>query len=120
MVWFWIIITLTFASFAGEYFLSYCQSKWHGLVLPIAFFAAASVFLMFNLLDAFPAMEKYGAFLTVHGAAGFIAVILKIGLLYTPTFIHLAVYFTGRHLYKKKHHPIKHNKEYKKMLADDL
>ena len=120
MVWFWILAVITLLSFVPEYFLSCRTNKWLGLILPAAYFAAAGIFLILNLLQAFPGMEAYGLFLTEHGSAGFFAVILKIGFLYTPAAVHLAIYFISRHTYEKTHNPAKHNKEYKRMLADDL
>ena len=120
MIGVWIFAAVTLISFVAGYFLSYRKSKWHGLILPGVYFCAACIFLALNLLDAFPAMEAYGFFLTEHGSAGFFAVILKIGFVFSPAAVHLVIYFVSRHYYEKTHNPTKHNKEYKKMLADDL
>ncbi len=120
MTVFWILTGLTLLSFAGEYFLSYRRGKWPGLILPLLYFCAAAVFMALNLLDVFPNMESYGVFLTVHGSAGFFAVVLKLGFVFLPVMIQLVIYVITRHCFAKKHHPAAHNREYKKMLADDL
>ncbi len=120
MVWFWILLAVTVLSFAAEYFLSYRKSKWHGLILPVAYFCAACVFLLLNLLHAFPGMEAFGAFLTEYGGAGFFALALKIGFVFSPAAVHLVIYLIFRRAYDKMHNPAMRDKEYKKMLADDL
>ncbi len=120
MAWVWSLAVFTVVSFLVQGYLSYRDRKWLGAIFPAAFFLAASIFLALNLLHAFPQMEAYGSFLTVHGSAGFFAVILKIGFLYMPAAVHAAIYFVAGHLYQKAHHPASHNKEYKKMLAKDL
>ena len=120
MVGFWILVAVTLLSFVAEYFLSYRQTKWHGLILPCVYFGAAGMFLILNLLNAFPAMESFGFFLTEHGGTGFFALVLKIGFVFSPAAVHLIIYFVSRHYYVKTHHPATRNKEYKRMLADDL
>ena len=120
MVWFWILLIVTVLSFGVQYFLSYRKNKWHGLVLPVAYFCAGGVFLLLNLLHVFPEMETFGAFLTEYGGAGFFALVLKIGFVFFPAAVHLIIYLFVRHGYEKTHNPARHNKEYKKMLADDL
>ncbi len=120
MVWFICIAALTVLSFGLQYYLSYRKNVWHGLVLPIMYFCAAVVFLLLNLLSAFPATEAFGSFLTEFGSAGFIALILKIGFVCSPAAVHLMIFIVRRHRYNKTHRPAKHNREYKKMLADDL
>lgn len=120
MIGFWIIVAVTLVGFAAEYYLAYRQNRWHGLILPAVYFCAACVFLALNLLNAFPATEAFGAFLTAHGGAGFFALALKIGFAVSPVIVQLIIYFVGRHYYEKTHNPARHNKEYKKMLADDL
>ncbi|MBN1778080.1 MAG: hypothetical protein JW811_08170 [Clostridiales bacterium] len=119
MTWFWITAASVVLSWGAEVWLSYRESIWHGLILPAVCFVGASVFLIF-LLTVFPETEAFGAFLTQYGSAGFFALVLKIGFLYVPAAVHLAIYFVCKHYYRKNHHPAKHNKEYKKMLADDL
>ncbi|MFH1880302.1 MAG: hypothetical protein ABIK64_05875 [Bacillota bacterium] len=120
MVWFICIAALTVLSFGLQYFLSYRKNAWHGLILPVVYGCAAGVFLLLNLLSAFPETEAFGSFLTEFGSAGFIALILKIGFVCSPAAVHLILYFVRRHRYNKTHCPVKHNREYKKMLADDL
>jgi len=120
MIWFWIIFAVTLLSFAAEVFLSYRANKWHGLILPAVYIVAAGVFLLLNLLHAFPATEAFGSFLVEYGGAGFFALVLKIGFVLLPAVVLLIIYFIGRHAFEKTHNPVKHNKEYKKMLADDL
>ena len=118
----WLIITIIFilASFVLEYFLSREKNKWLGLITPFATFVAASVFLILNLIDAFFTVEGYGLFLIEYGSVGLIAMVLKVGLIYTPVLIQLIIYFVCRHYYKKINHPVKNNQELKKMIVDDL
>jgi len=78
------------------------------------------VFTALNLTHAFPAAQAFGIFLTDYGSPGLSAVVLKVGFWASPVGIYLILYFTGRHYYLKTHHPATCNKEYKKMLADDL
>ena len=120
MVWFWSIAAVMVVSFAAEYFLSYRANRWHGLILPAVYLAAAGTFVLLNLLQAFPDMQTYGLFLAEYGGAGFFAAILKIGFVLFPVAVYLVIYRIRRHQYAKTHQPAKHNKEYKKMLADDL
>ena len=120
MIWFWSIAAVTLLSFVAEYFLAYRRSKWPGLILPVTYFCAASVFLLLNLLDAFPQTEAFGSFLSQYGSAGFVALLLKIGFLYVPAVLHTVLCLVFRRRYRKTHHPAKHNKEYQKILADDL
>jgi hypothetical protein len=107
-------------SFILEIFLSSRKSKWLGLIIPVVFFVSSTIFLVLNLKDAFSVIEGYGIFLTEHGSAGFFALILKIGFIYTPVLIQLIIYFICRHYYKKRNGPAKDNKELKKMIVDDL
>lgn len=118
MIWFIIASIIALASFVPEYFLSIKKSFLPGLILPIVFFAASSVFLILNLTDAFSTVEGYGLFLTGYGSAGLFALILKVGLIYTPVLIQLVIYFICR--YKIRKTPSKTSKEFKKMMADDL
>lgn len=120
MVWFWILVVVTLLSFGAQYFLSYRKNKWHGLVLPVIYFAAASLYLLLNLLHVFPQTEVFGTFLSEHGSAGFFALILKIGFLFSPAGVQLILYIVCRHYYAKINNPAKNNKQYKKMIADDL
>ncbi len=91
-----------------------------GLIIPLVCFAEASVFLILNLTGTFITVEGYGLFLTEYGSTGLFAMILKVGFIYTPVVIQLIIYFVCRHYYKKRNAPIKHNKEFKKMIVDDL
>ena len=120
MIWFWILMIVTLLSFVAEGFLAYRRSKWHGLILPLVYFCAASLFLLLNLLHAFPETEMFGFFLLEYGSIGMMALLLKIGFIYTPLIIHVVVFIVFHHRYRKFHHPAKYNKEYQKMLADDL
>lgn len=116
----WIILAVTLLSFAAEYLLSNCANRWAGLILPGTYGIAAIVFLLLNLLHAFPATEAFGSFLSAYGSAGFWALVLKIGFVLSPVIVHLILYGLGRHAYQKTHSPVKHNREYQKMIADDL
>ena len=118
MIWFIIALVISLASFALEYFLSIKKSFWPGLILPMVFFSASSVFLILNLTDAFSTVEGYGMFLFGYGSAGLFALILKVGFIYTPVLIQLIIYFICR--YRKRSAPNKAAKEFKKMMADDL
>ena len=120
MTWVWILAIMVVLSWGLEGWLSYRDNNWHGLVLPVICFAAAAVFIVLNLLNAFPETSEFGSFLVLHGTVGLFAVILKVGFLFTPAAVHLIVYFVSKHYYRKTHSPVTHNKEYKKMLADDL
>ena len=120
MIWQIIILIIILASFAAEYILSNKKDKWLGLIIPLVFFIASSIFLVLNLTDAFSNVEGYGLFLIEYGSTGMFALILKTGFIYTPVAIQLIIYFITRHYYKKKNNPAKHNKEYKKMMIDDL
>lgn len=120
MIWQIIILVIILASFAAEYILSNKKNKWLGLIIPIVFFIALSVFLALNLTDAFSNVEGYGLFLTEYGSTGLFALILKTGFIYTLVVIQLIIYFITRHYYKKRNKPLKNNKELKKMIIDDL
>ena len=119
---FWLIITIIIilVSFALEYLLSNKKNKWFGMIQPLVFFIAASLFLILNLTDAFINVEGYGLFLIEYGSTGLFAMILKVGFIYMPVVIQLIIYFVCRHCYQKRNDPAKSNKEFKKMIVDDL
>lgn len=120
MLWVWILAIVTVLSFVLEWYLSYQANNWHGLVLPAVFLAAGGIFLVLNLLNVFPQTEAFGSFLALHGTAGAFAVFLKAGFLLTPGVIHGIIYLVCKLFYRKNNQPAKHNKQYKKMLANDL
>ena len=105
MIWQIIFFIVILFSFVLQIYLSSKKSRWLGVIVPVVFFIAASVFLVLNLSDAFSAIEGYGFFLIAYGSAGFFALILKIGFIYTPVLIQLVIYFICRHYYKKKKPP---------------
>lgn len=115
-----IVLMVLLSSFVLQFVLANKRSKWLGLILPIVFFIITTAFLILNLTDAFLLVADYGLFLVEYGSAGFFALILKIGFIYTPFLIHLIIYFVGRRYYKKRNGPVKDNKEFKKMIVDDL
>ena len=115
-----IVLILVLASFVLEVILSHKKDKRLGLIIPIVTFVAASIFLIINLADGFSSVEGYGLFLTEYGSTGLFAFILKVGFIYSPVAVQLVIYFVFRHRYKKQNDPLKNNKEFKKMIVDDL
>lgn len=115
-----IILILTLLSFGLQGLISKKKSKWLGLIIPVAFFTAASIFLALNLTDAFSTVQGYGLFLAEYGGTGLFALILKIGFLYAPVIIQLMIYFVCRRHYDRMNHPAKSNREFKRMIAEDL
>ncbi len=120
MVWFWVLLVITLLSFGLESWLAQRAAAWYGFVLPGVYFTAACVFLLLNLLHVFPQTETFGAFLVEYGGAGLFALILKIGFLFSPAAVQLILYGVFRRRYLRRHHPARHNREYQKMMADDL
>lgn len=120
MCWIIVILIVTLISFVLECILSRNKRKWPGLIIPLVYFVLASVFLAYNLIDAFFTINGYGSFLAEYGSIGFFALLIKICVVYSPVIIQMILYFVCRHLYKKKNDPFHHNKEFKKMIADDL
>lgn len=115
-----IVLILVLVSFALEAVLSNKKDKKLGLIIPIVTFIATSIFLIINLADGFSSVEGYGLFLTEYGSRGLFAFIFRVGFLYSPVAVQLAIYFIFRHRYKKQNDPLKNNKELKKMIVDDL
>ena len=120
MIWKILIPVVVASSFVVQVLLAKKKSKWLGLIFPIVFFVTATVFLILNLTNSFLFAEDYGWFLVEYGSAGFWAMILKVGFIYTPFGIYLILYFICRHYYKKRNGPVKDNKEFRKMIVDDL
>ena len=120
MIWVIIVLVAVLSSFALQFLLANKKSKWLGLILPSVFFVATTAFLIMNLTDAFLFVEDYGLFLVEYGNAGLWAMILKVGFIYAPFGIHLILYFIRRHYYKKRNGPARDNKEFRKMIVDDL
>ena len=120
MALFWIILAVTVLSFGAECRLAYRAKRWPGIILPAAYAGFAVVFLLLNLLQAFSDVEAFGTFLTAYGGGGLFALVLKIGFLCSPVGIHLLLYGCCRRRYAQKHNPAQHNREYRKMLTDDL
>ena len=120
MTWKIIRLMIILFSFVLQSVLANKKNKWLGLILPIVFFIITTAFLVLNLTEAFLFVEDYGLFLIEYGSTGLFALILKIGFIYTPFLIQLIIYLVARRYYKKRNGPVKDNKEFKKMMVDDL
>ncbi len=111
-----IAIVLIVILLVLEIVLSLTKNKWAGLIIPIGLFVILSVFLVFNLLDAFLRIEDFGRFLLDYGSKGVFALIVRISFLYSPVIVNLIIYFVAR----KIKYPKNSKKEINKMIADDL
>ncbi|MBN2880322.1 MAG: hypothetical protein JXN65_11920 [Clostridia bacterium] len=111
-----ILIGIIIILILAEVLLSTRKNKWLGLIIPAVMFILLSVFLIFNLLEAFLKIEDLGRFLLLYGRKGVFALILKMGFVYSPVILNLIIYFVIR----KIKYPKDSKKEINKMLADDL
>ncbi len=111
-----VLIGIIVVLILAEVLLSMRKSKWPGLIIPAVLFIVLSLFLIFNLLEAFLKIEDFGRFLLLYGRRGIFALILKMGFVYSPVILNLIIYFVIR----KIKYPKDSKKEINKMLADDL
>ena len=111
-----ILIVVIAILFALEVILSLRKSRWPGLIIPAALFVVLTVFLVFNLLEAFINIEDFGRFLLDYGSPGIFALFARIAFLYSPVILNLIIYF----IIRKVKFPKNNSKEINKMLADDL